>query len=178
MRGRNCQLPIGECNSWCKNVNFRPEIWDLSHRCLQHCCRTTEFKACRNYYPQSGWLKTIYMGEIVNIRSENAILCATVSISGWRFHWLPTSGRRVFRTFESSNFRPENWDPPSRHSKLSTRKTGFNTGTNYYLPAGRLYNICLWEILHSLSENDAILCVKFSTSSRRIHRLPTSGQKL
>ena len=70
---------------------------------------------------------------------------------------LPTFGQRMLRSFESSNFPPENWDLPSRSSKLSSWRTEFNGGRNYQLPAGELDTSCQGEILNLGSETAILL---------------------
>jgi len=70
---------------------------------------------------------------------------------------ITTFGQRMWRSFESSNFRPENWDLPSRSSKLSSLRTEFNAGRNYHLPAGRFNTSWLGEILNFRSENAILL---------------------
>jgi len=44
----------------------------------------TELKAGRNHHPPAGGFNKTYLGEILNIWSENAILLGKVSTSGWR----------------------------------------------------------------------------------------------
>jgi len=196
--GRNSELPVRECNSFWESFNHHP--------------------------PAVALIKT-YLGEILNIRSENAILLGKVWLSGRRIEiWLPdarrflvgllrwtlvetiilcpqdgirptlekfstsswriqlfvgkfqypswrlicgldgltSSGQRMLCSFESSNLRPENWDLTSRSSKVSIRRTEFNAGRNYHLPAGRFNTTSLGEIL-KLRSGNSILIVKVST---------------
>jgi hypothetical protein len=74
---RDTQLLVGECNSSCQSLNFRPENRDLSNRSSELTSQTTEFNAgSRNYHPVTGRFNTIYMGDIVNflVHSRRRVL--------------------------------------------------------------------------------------------------------
>jgi hypothetical protein len=68
----------------------------------------------------------------------------------------------MFCSFHSFNVRPENWDLPSRSSKVSIRTTELNAGRKYQFPAGIFNTTWLREIFNLRSEH-AILVVKVFT---------------
>jgi len=78
-----------------------------------------------------------------------------------------TSGYSMQCCLGNFQLLPENWDEPSRSSKLSGQKTAFNTGSNNHLPARWLYITSLGEILNFQPEN-AIPLGNVSTSGQRI----------
>jgi len=49
----------------------------------------TELNTDSNHHPPAGGSNTTYWGEIVNIQSENTILCEKVSISGRKSNFGP-----------------------------------------------------------------------------------------
>jgi len=75
--------------------------------------------------------------------------------------WTWVTCRR-YNSLEGSNFRPENWNPPSRCSKRSSHRTVFNAGRNSHLLVWRFNNTWLAAILNFRSRN-AILLGKVST---------------
>jgi len=85
--GRNSKLLVREWNSCWENFNLRPENWDLSCRHSELSIWTTELNPGRNHHLPAGGLNKTYPGEILNIRSENAILCWKVSRSGWKINF-------------------------------------------------------------------------------------------
>jgi len=161
LAGRSSQLPVSECNSSWDGFHFRPENQDIFDRSSELSSRTTEFNAGRNSHPPAGRLNTICLREILNIRSENAILCGKVSISGRRNNFGPIWTHKFWSedvcSCDSSNFGPENRDLPSSSSKLSSRRTEFNVGRNYHLLARRFHTTWLGEILNFLLENTIFL---------------------
>jgi hypothetical protein len=105
------------------SANFRPENWDVPSRTSKVSIRRTEFKGGRNYHLPAGRFNTTWLGKIVNLRSENAILVEKVS-----------------------TFRAEKWDPPCRTWELSTGKAEFNAGWNWH-------SVILVETIISRPEN-------------------------
>jgi hypothetical protein len=153
--GRNSEHPLRGCNSFWEDIHFRPENWDLSSRRWELSNRTTELNAGRNHHPLAGGFNTIYLGEIFNIRWENAILRGKVLISGLKINFGMDSqkldgGCCTHLTVSTSGRKIQIYlaDPPK-------------------CLVGGLSSTLVKTIIFRLEDSIIPCWVKFSTTSRR-----------
>ena len=123
MPGRNCKLPVGDCNSVWEHFSIRLEKWDVPSRSSKLSSQKTKLNTGSNNHLPPGRLNTIHLGEIFNIRSTmqffvrkfqnlaGGFIAFQLLVAGYFAHLtVPTSGWRIdIYLAEAWNFLVRGW---------------------------------------------------------------------